>query len=44
MNFRTVWLIAQRGDMHDDPVVFALTDRVSLVVLAVFAAVIVFAI
>ncbi len=39
-----VWLIAQRGDMHDDPVVFALTDRVSLVVLAVFAAVIVFAI
>ena len=39
-----VWLIAQRGDMHDDPVVFALTDRISLVVLVVFAAVIVFAI
>lgn len=39
-----VWLIAQRGDMHDDPVVFALTDRVSLWVLAVFAAVIVLAI
>lgn len=39
-----VWLLARRGRMHDDPVVFALTDRVSLVVLAAFAAVIVFAI
>ena len=35
-----VWLLARRGDMHDDPVVFALTDRVSLAVLVVFAAVI----
>ncbi len=24
-----VWLIAGRGDMHDDPVVFAITDRAS---------------
>jgi 4-hydroxybenzoate polyprenyltransferase len=39
-----VWLIARRGDMHDDPVVFALTDKVSLVVLAVFAGVIFLAI
>ncbi len=39
-----VWLIAQRGDMHDDPVVFALTDHVSLLVLAVFALVILVAI
>jgi 4-hydroxybenzoate polyprenyltransferase len=27
-----VWLIAHRGDMHDDPVVFAMKDRVSLIV------------
>ena len=24
-----VWLIAHRGQMHDDPIVFALRDRVS---------------
>src|SRR4029079_663597 len=32
------WLIAHRGNMHDDPVVFALTDRTSrlCVVLSVF--------
>jgi 4-hydroxybenzoate polyprenyltransferase len=35
-----VWLLAGRGAMHDDPVVFALTDRVSLAVLGVFALVI----
>src|SRR6185369_9799030 len=23
-----VWLLAHRGEMHDDPVVFAVTDRV----------------
>lgn len=39
-----VWLIAHRGQMHDDPVVFALRDRVSqvvavLAVLTVLAAV-----
>lgn len=38
-----VWLLAARGEMHDDPVVFALKDRASLVlgsmaVLAVLAA------
>jgi 4-hydroxybenzoate polyprenyltransferase/phosphoserine phosphatase len=27
-----VWMKAQRGEMHDDPVVFALKDRISLVV------------
>lgn len=27
-----VWLIAHRGEMHDDPIVFALTDRVSYLV------------
>ena len=24
-----IWLLANRGEMHDDPVVFALKDRVS---------------
>lgn len=27
-----VWMIANRGEMHDDPVVFAVTDRASLVI------------
>lgn len=35
-----VWRLARRGAMHEDPVVFALTDRVSLGVLVVFALVI----
>jgi hypothetical protein len=39
-----VWLIAYRGAMHDDPVVFALTDTVSRVVLVLCAAAIVGAI
>jgi hypothetical protein len=39
-----VWRIAKRGEMHDDPVVFALTDKASLGVLAVFAAVVLMAI
>jgi len=29
------WLIAHRGDMHDDPVVFALSDRTSRLLLAI---------
>ncbi len=29
-----VWVVAHRGDMHDDPIVFAATDRVSQVVVA----------
>lgn len=28
------WIVAHRGGMHDDPVVFAVTDRVSLAVVA----------
>lgn len=39
-----VWLLARRDRMHDDPVVFALTDRISLGVLALFAIVILLAI
>jgi len=31
-----VWLITSRGDMHSDPVVFALRDRVSWYALAAF--------
>jgi 4-hydroxybenzoate polyprenyltransferase len=27
-----VWMLTHRGEMHDDPVVFAIRDRVSLVV------------
>jgi 4-hydroxybenzoate polyprenyltransferase len=30
-----VWLLARRGELHDDPVQFALTDRVSLLVGAI---------
>jgi 4-hydroxybenzoate polyprenyltransferase len=36
-----LWLLAHRGELHDDPVVFALKDRASLV-LAVLAAAIIF--
>jgi 4-hydroxybenzoate polyprenyltransferase/phosphoserine phosphatase len=34
-----MWMQAHRGQMHDDPLVFALSDRTSLMVGAVFAAV-----
>ena len=34
-----IWLIAHRGKMHDDPVVFAVSDHVSQVVLLVMAAI-----
>jgi hypothetical protein len=40
-----VWLLASRGKMNEDPVIFAVTDRMSLliglavVVVAIFAAV-----
>ena len=35
-----VWLLTTRGQMHDDPVVFALRDRLSLVVLALLGLVV----
>jgi 4-hydroxybenzoate polyprenyltransferase len=38
-----IWLLASRGQMHDDPVVFALTDKRSLLLGALMAAVIGFA-
>jgi 4-hydroxybenzoate polyprenyltransferase/phosphoserine phosphatase len=31
-----VWMLTHRGQMHDDPVVFAIRDRVSLIVGALF--------
>src|SRR5690606_40061468 len=34
------WSLVRRGRMHDDPVVFAATDRVSLVLGALFAVVV----
>lgn len=34
-----VWMLTYRGDMYDDPVVFAVRDRVSLIVGALFCAV-----
>ena len=37
------WLITHRGHMHDDPIVFALKDRVSWVVAALFVVVFVLA-
>ena len=37
------WLLTHRGQMHDDPVVFAIKDRVSLVVGALFGAIFWFA-
>jgi 4-hydroxybenzoate polyprenyltransferase/phosphoserine phosphatase len=39
-----VWLLASRGDLDEDPLVFALTDRMSLLIGAAVAAVAVFAI
>ena len=38
-----VWLKAARGEMHDDPIVFAVKDKVSLVMAAVTTVVFVFA-
>ncbi len=34
-----IWLIAHRGDMHDDPILFAIRDRTSLIVAVLVLAV-----
>jgi 4-hydroxybenzoate polyprenyltransferase/phosphoserine phosphatase len=39
-----VWLLASRGNLNEDPLVFALTDRMSLLIGAAVAAVVLFAI
>jgi hypothetical protein len=36
-----VWLLAHRGELHDDPVLFAIKDRVSWIVGALVALVLV---
>jgi 4-hydroxybenzoate polyprenyltransferase len=36
-----MWMITHRGDMHDDPIVFALTDGPSLVIGALAVAIVV---
>jgi 4-hydroxybenzoate polyprenyltransferase len=35
-----VWLLATRGQMHDDPVVFALRDKISLLVLVLIGVIV----
>ncbi|MGA9520120.1 MAG: hypothetical protein WBV82_01570, partial [Myxococcaceae bacterium] len=35
-----VWLLANRGQMHDDPIVFAIRDRASYAVAAIAAAIV----
>lgn len=37
--FSRLWMIAHRGEMHDDPLLFAIRDRASLISGALFAAV-----
>jgi 4-hydroxybenzoate polyprenyltransferase/phosphoserine phosphatase len=39
-----VWLLASRGDLDEDPVVFALTDKMSLVIGAIVAVIVLLAI
>lgn len=39
-----IWLIAGRGEMHDDPVVFAISDKASLLTAAVLGALLLVAI
>lgn len=39
-----VWMKTQRGQMHDDPVVFAATDRISLIVALLIATIFVSAV
>lgn len=39
-----VWLLASRGELHHDPVVFAITDRMSLAIGAAVALIVLFAI
>jgi len=35
-----IWLLTTRGLMHDDPVVFALRDRMSLVVVGALVSIV----
>ena len=35
-----IWLLTTRGQMNDDPVVFALKDKISLLVLVMMGAIV----
>ncbi len=37
--FARIWIVAGRGEMHTDPILFALRDRVSLMVAAIIVAI-----
>ncbi len=37
--FGRIWIVAGRGEMHSDPILFALRDRVSLLVAAIIVAI-----
>jgi hypothetical protein len=39
-----VWLLASRGNLNEDPLVFALTDMMSLIIGAAVAAIVLFAV
>ena len=39
-----VWLLASRGELNEDPVIFALTDRMSLLIGLAVAAIAAFAV
>jgi hypothetical protein len=39
-----VWLLASRGELNEDPVIFALTDRMSLLTGLAVAAIAAFAV
>ena len=39
-----IWMLAFRGQMHDDPIVFAIKDRLSLLVIGLCVATVVAAI
>jgi len=39
-----IWIVAHRGEMHDDPVIYAVTDRISLLVLFIGASIVILAI
>ncbi|MGH8321941.1 MAG: UbiA family prenyltransferase [Gammaproteobacteria bacterium] len=39
-----IWIVTHRGEMHDDPVIYAVTDRISLAVLLIGALAVILAI
>ncbi len=39
-----IWILTHRGQMHEDPVLFAIKDRVSIIVVVLFASIFILAI